>query len=175
MSSSDRSFTPSRTRKGFQRASGLVAPQLEAAAGRRGFAEARLLTHWAEIAGPDLAAVSRPVKLTRGRGHAGGTLTVLIDGAHAPAVQMLLPMLRERVNAACGHGAVERIRITQTAGGGFAEPAAPYRPAAPPSPPPERIAAVRQALSSIGDDGLRAALETLARNVLSGRSPRNRG
>jgi hypothetical protein len=160
-------------RKGFRRAGGLVAPQLAAAAGRRGFAESRLLTHWAEIAGPDLAAVARPVKLTRGRGRVGGTLTILIDGAHAPQVQMLLPMLRERVNAACGHAAVGRIQITQTAGAGFAEPAAPYRPAPPPAPAPERIAAVRQALSSIGDEGLRAALETLARNVLSRRSQRN--
>lgn len=153
-----------RGRKGFRRASRLVTPQLATVAGRRGFAESRLLTHWAEVAGRDLAAITRPVKLTR-----GGTLTILIDGAHAPQVQMLLPMLRERVNAACGHAAVGRIQITQTAAAGFAEPATGYRPK-PSEPAPEAMGAVRQELSSIGDDGLRAALETLARNVLS-RSP----
>ena len=40
---------------------------------------------------------------------------------------MLLPLLRERVNAALGPGTVGRIQLTQ-AGAGFAEPAAAFRP-----------------------------------------------
>jgi hypothetical protein len=75
---------------------------------------------------------------------------------------MLLPLIRERVNAAFGPRAVGRIQITQ----------APFSPApapAPPAPPREApdISELNEPLSSIGDADLRAALETLARNVLS--------
>jgi hypothetical protein len=79
---------------------------------------------------------------------------------------MLTPLVRERVNAALGPGTVGRIQITQ--GAGFAEPAAAFAAPAPAPAPP--LGALEVPLSSIGDPELRAALETLARNVLS-RSP----
>ena len=80
---------------------------------RRGFAQARLRALWPEIAGPEFAAICAPVRLARARGPAGGLLTVAVSGAHAPQLQMLLPLLRERVNAALGPGAVGRIQLTQ--------------------------------------------------------------
>ncbi len=161
-----------RRARGFARAGGLIAPQVRTAAAKRGFAEARLLTHWAEIAGPEIAAIARPVKMARGRGAKGATLSVLTDGAHAPQMQMMLPVLRARINAACGMDTVGTIRITQTSGAaGFAEPAAGFvQDAAPSEPPAEKLAPVITSLSSIGDPGLRSALETLAKNVLSRRA-----
>jgi hypothetical protein len=78
---------------------------------------------------------------------------------------MLLPLPRERVNAALGPGAVGRIQLTQAVHG-FAEPPAAFRPSAPAHPEVD-IAEVAEELSSIGDGELRDALETLARNVLS--------
>ena len=84
---------------------------------------------------------------------------------------MLLPLLRERVNAALGPGTVGRIQLTQ-AGHGFAEPPAAF--AAPrPAGAAVDLGAVAGALSSIGDGDLRDALETLARNVLSRSRTRN--
>lgn len=155
---------PARLSRGFVRAGGLIDGQLRTAAARRGFAQARLRALWPEIAGEEFAAICAPVRLARSRGPAGGLLTVAVSGPHAPQLQMLLPLLRERVNAALGAGTVGRIQLTQAAHG-FAEPAAPFRPKpaaakadAGPTPPQ---------LSSIGDAELRAALETLARNVLS--------
>jgi hypothetical protein len=158
-----------RRARGFARAGGLVAPQVRTAAAKRGFAEARLLTHWAEIAGPEIAAIARPVKMARGRGAKGATLSVLIEGAHAPQMQMMLPVLRARINAACGVDTVGTIRITQTSGAaGFADPEVGFvHDAPPPEPPAEQLAPVPTSLSSIGDPGLRSALETLAKNVLS--------
>jgi len=155
-----------RQARGFMRAFGLVTPQLRAAARRHGFAESRLLTHWAEIAGPDIAAIARPVKMRPGRGASGGTLVLQVEGVQAPLLQMMLPGLRARIAAACGLGAVGRIQITQTTAAGFAEAPAQFHHA-PPGPPPEAMAEVVTELSSIGDRGLRAALETLAQNVLS--------
>ena len=49
---------------------------------------------------------------------------------HAPQLQMLLPLLRERVNAALGPGTVGRIQLTQAVPG-FAEPPARLPPRGP--------------------------------------------
>lgn len=152
-------------KRGFRRAGALIEAQTRAAALRRGYAEARLKALWSEIAGPEIAAVARPAKLTLARGPAGGILTLCVLGANGPQIQMLLPLIRERVNAALGSAAVGRVRLTQAAG--FAEPGpATFARPEPPAPPPD-LAPVADGLSSIGDPDLRAALETLARNVLS--------
>ena len=153
-----------RRGRGFARAGGLISPQMRTAAARRGFLEAKLRALWDEIAGAEFAGVSMPQKLTTARGPAGGLLRLSVDGAHAPQLQMMLPQLVERINAALGPGTVGRIQLVQGGGG-----VAPATPAAPPAPAPEAadIAEVEPTLSSIGDDGLRRALETLARNVVS--------
>ena len=78
---------------------------------------------------------------------------------------MLLPLLRERINGALGPGTVGRIQLTQAVHG-FAEPARPYAAEAP-APPPADLGDMADTLSTIGDESLRGALETLARNVLS--------
>jgi hypothetical protein len=155
---------PARVSRGFVRAGGLIEPQLRTAAARRGFAQARLRALWPEIAGPEFAAICAPLKLARARGPAGGLLTLAVDGPHAPRLQLLLPLLRERVNAALGPGTVGRILLTHAAGG-FAEPPAAGL-VAPPRARPE-LGRDAGTISSIGDGELRAALETLARNVLS--------
>ena len=152
-----------RRSRGFVRAGGLIEPQMRTAAAKRGFAQARLRALWPEIAGPEFAAICAPLRLARARGPAGGLLTVAVSGAHAPQLQMLVPLLRERINAALGPGTVGRIQLTHAAQG-FAEPAARFRPR-PPAPPD--LGDVAGELSSIGDGELRDALKTLARNVLS--------
>lgn len=156
---------PGRRARGFVRAGGLIEPQVRVAAGKRGFVQARLRALWPDIAGPEFAAICAPLRLARARGPAGGLLTVAVSGPHAPQLQMLLPLLRDRINAALGPGTVGRIQLTQAVHG-FAEPARPYAPEAPASPAPD-LGAMALPLSTIGDDDLRGALETLARNVLS--------
>lgn len=156
-----------RRGRGFTRAGGLIGTQMNRVSARRGYLEARLAALWPEIAGPEIAAIARPAKLTLARGPAGGALSLAVVGAHGPKVQMMLPMIIERVNAALGGPTVRRITLTQSARA-FAGPdqsdavAAP-RPAVAPEKMPEE-------LSSVGDEDLRQALETLARNVLSRRS-----
>lgn len=153
-----------RLSRGFVRCGGLIETQMSTAAARRGFAEARLAALWGEIAGPEFSGICAPVKLTRARGPAGGLLTVSVSGAHGPQLQMLLPLLRERVNAALGPGTVGRIQLTQATAPGSAAPV-PRQAAAAAVPPPDMVA-VEGTLSTIGDGDLRNALETLARNVL---------
>ena len=112
---------PPRRSRGFRQASSLLASQIRHAAEGRGFAVARLLTHWAEVVGADVAARARPIKIGHGRGGMGATLTLLTTGPYAPLLEMQLPTIRDRVNACYGYNAISRITLTQTAPTGFAE------------------------------------------------------
>lgn len=150
-------------RRGFKRAGALVETQIRKVGESRGFAVSRLLTHWAEIVGADLARLCRPVRAAYGRGSFGATLTVLASGAAAPIVQARLPELRERVNACYGYTAISRIKITQTAPEGFGEPPAPFEAA--PQTRPEHSPVARDALDTVRDPDLRAALTSLSAHL----------
>lgn len=165
-------FVPRKRRmRGFETAGGLLREPIRKAGETRGFAVTGLLTHWDEVAGPDLAPMCRPVKVSYAQGGLGATLTVLASGAAAPLVQMQLERLRERVNGVYGYGAIARVRITQTAPEGFSDgpKKAPQSNIAPPSP--EALARAQKVVSGmtegVSDTGLRAALDRLAANVLT--------
>jgi hypothetical protein len=164
------SQTPARRMRGFEAASGLLKDRIRTAGESRGFAMTRLLTHWADIAGDDLARITRPVKVGYAKGGFGATLTLLVRAAEAPMVQMQLPVLRDRVNACYGYNAISRISLTQTAPIGFAEGQAEFTPApmaAMPAPNPAILAVANETASGVRDESLRAALEKLAQNVLN--------
>ncbi|WP_145107612.1 DUF721 domain-containing protein [Cereibacter sediminicola] len=159
-----------RRMRGFEAASGLLQERIRKAGEKRGFAVTRLLTHWPEVAGEDLARITRPVKVGYGaREGFGATLTLLVSSAHAPLVQMQLPTLKERVNACYGYAAIHRIVLTQTAPSGFAEGQALFDPAPPAPRAADPVVKARAAAAADGvqDEGLRAALERLAENFLS--------
>ncbi|WP_233192996.1 DUF721 domain-containing protein [Acidimangrovimonas sediminis] len=161
---------PARRMRGFEPASGLLKERIRKAGESRGFAVTRLLTHWAEIAGADIAACARPVKVTYPRDGFGATLTLLTTGARAPEVEMQKTRIVERVNACYGYAAISRVLITQTAPTGFSEGQVEFTPApkAPPAaPPPEVRQRAAQASGEVQDPGLRAALEALGQNVLT--------
>lgn len=158
-----------RRRRGFERASTLVKGQLKAPAEKRGFAEARLLTHWEDVVGAEIAAIALPLRITYGRGF-GGTLVLLTTGAQAPVLEMRGTEIVERVNACYGYRAVSRVQVTQTAPTGFAEGQVAFRTepkAHDREPDPQRLARVTEGLNEIEDEGLRAALEALARSVMT--------
>jgi hypothetical protein len=154
-----------RRARGPERAGALLATRIRAAGESRGFAVSRLLTHWTEIAGEEIARVTEPVEVTYGKGF-GATLTLLVSGAHAPMIEMQKERLREKVNACYGYNAISRIRLTQTARSGFAEPQAAFAHPTP-APSPEVAEAAHRTVDGVADDSLRAALEALGRNILS--------
>lgn len=165
---------PKRRRRGFEPAGKLLASDLRGPAERRGFAEARLLTHWPDIVGAAVADIALPVKITHGRGF-GGTLVLLTTGANAPVLDMQKTAIVEKVNACYGYRAISRIQVTQTAPRGFAEGQIAFdtanRPARAPEPDPARLAKAREGLDTIEDDTLRDALATLARNIVTRTHP----
>ncbi len=162
---------PTRRMRGFEAASFLMRDRIRSAGESRGFAVTRLLTHWAEVAGEDLARVTRPVKIGYGRDGLGATLTLLVQGANATLVEMQKDRLREKVNAIYGYSAISRIVLTQTAPVGFAEGQAEFTPApkAAPAPDPQVTAQAAETVAPIHDEGFRAALEALAQNILTRR------
>lgn len=159
-----------RRGRGFAAMSGLIKTPVQTAGEKRGFAVMRLLTHWTEIVGEDIAKMATPVKVSYTRDGFGAVLTVLVTGSNAPMVQMQLPQIRDKVNACYGYSAISRVVVTQTAPVGFHEGRAVFEPA-PKQNKPAVSAEVKQASAALAGDveneGLRVALETLAQNVLS--------
>ncbi len=157
------------TTRGFQSASKMLGRVMKHPFEKRGFAEAKLLTHWDEIVGPEIAAIARPVKVSHGRGGGlGGTLVLLTTGAQAPVLEMQKEQIKDRVNACYGYRAVARVQITQTAATGFAEGQVTF--SAKPKPPealdPNLNARAEAATADVTDPELRGSLTALAKNVL---------
>src|SRR6056297_4219729 len=160
------------TTRGFKRTAKLLQDRIRRASETRGFAQSRLLTHWPEIVGEDVAAIARPVDVKYGREGFGATLTILTTGAQAPMLEMQKEQLREKVNAVYGYSAISRIRITQTAPTGFADGQVAFAgKAKEPSrtPGPEAKARAGTLVGQVHDSDLKRALDALGANILSKR------
>lgn len=157
------------TTKGFSRAVSLMQSGIRKASEGRGFAQTRLLTHWSEIVGVDMAKIATPVNISYGKGGLGATLVVLTTGANAPMLEMQKEQLRTKVNACYGYNAISKVRITQTAPVGFAEGRVTFEPAPKvvKAPDPAVVSEAKSIAEPCQSDELRLALETLATNVLS--------
>jgi len=149
----------------------LVPRCLGEALAAKGFAGAEVLTRWGEIAGPELAAHSRPleIKWPRRTGDAGAsrepaTLVVRVSGAFALELQQQAPVLIERINAYLGWGGIGRIRIKQ---GPVARPAP--RPPAPPALDVAAEARLAGQVAGVADQRLADALLRLGRAVATRR------
>lgn len=129
---------------------------------RRGFSDSRMLENWSAIVGPQLAAMSQPVRLSRrksgrdGEDPAGGVLTVKAEGAIALEIQHLSPQIIDRLNSYYGHAAISRLNIIQ--GPVTITPS-------PLNPPPikeEDISALADDFEEIETPRLKRALASLA-------------
>lgn len=121
---------------------------------------------WREIIGEPLARVTRPQKLTRGRGGKGATLELRVAGPAALLVQHQAADILARVNLFLGEGAVERLTIAQGPVAPLPSSATP-RPRRRVDPPlPADVEAELQASVETAPAPLRAALAELGRAVL---------
>ena len=121
---------------------------------------------WTEIVGERLARVTRPQKLTKGRGGAGGTLELRVAGPAALLVQHQSGEILQRVNLFLGAGSVDKLRIAQ---GPVKPPVGLYPPARArpaPRPLPAHQEAELKAAVAEAPDLLKAPLERLGRAVL---------
>jgi len=162
------SSTLRRKSRGFTQAGGLVGARIQKTGAARGFAQMRLLTHWEEIVGAEIARIAKPEKVSYVRKGFGAKLTLLAKPAHAPELQMQLPRIKERVNASYGYTAIADIRITQSGeASGFAEPECRFDHDHPaPSLPPAKAEMLREDVAGVEDETLRALLTSLGENIL---------
>ena len=132
---------------------------------RFGFVQSSIVSRWAEIVGERYAKASSPESIRFPTGKkGGGVLTLLVDGAHAPLIQHLTPMIVERVNRFFGYAAINRIVFRQ----GRPPPAA-ARPERPPLRAVPRE--MGDGLREIADPELRACLESLAAQIAATSGP----
>lgn len=90
-----------------------LAPLVKALDARFGQSTGALDSRWPEIVGEQLARVTEPVKLSKGRPGQGGALELRVVGPAAAFVQHQATEIIARVNLFLGEGAVERLRISQ--------------------------------------------------------------
>jgi len=126
----------------------------------QGFASAEIIARWADIAGPEIAAHSEPMKINWPRRADGevaepATLVLRVEGPAALEIQHLSAVILERINRFFGWQAIGRIALRQ----------APLRrrgrPAPPPPPDPAEAALIAESLPAIEDEDLRRALARL--------------
>jgi hypothetical protein len=147
-------------RHGRARAAGELIGDVGAVAFRRfGFIQASVVSRWSEIVGERYAKVSSPESIRFPAGKkSGGTLSIVVQGAHAPLMQHLAPTIVERVNRFFGYHAVAKLAFRQ--GSPLAREAAPKR--AELRPVPKQLG---EGLREIADPELRACLEALAARI----------
>lgn len=158
-----------RFAKGPVHLGGIIRRQIRPAAEKRGFVETRLLTHWREVVGAEIAELCRPVRVSYAGGGFGATLTLLTNGAFAPIVEARREEIRERINAVYGYNAITRIRVTQSSAAMLFEPEE-RTPALSPRPSADEIRSLERELASIIDEDLRKSLRKLGEALLAERA-----
>ena len=128
---------------------------------RFGFVQHSIVSRWGEIVGVRYAKVSSPesIKFPAGQ-KAGGVLTLLVEGAHAPLIQHLTPMIVDRVNRFFGYAAINRIVFRQ------GKP-----PAAAPRPERPQLRPVPKELG----EGIREIADPELRHLVASALPASRG
>ena len=155
-----------RPRRGHARSAGELVGDVGGAACKKfGFVQASVVSRWSEIVGERYGQVSLPESIRFPAGKkAGGTLTLLVEGAHAPLIQHLGPMIIERVNRFFGYLAIDKVVFRQ----GRLPAAAPKRVRSTPMPLPKELG---EGLRAVADPELRACLTSLAAHIASSTGP----
>jgi len=130
---------------------------------KQGFAARELVTRWGEIAGPEIAAHSQPLKIqwprpVEGQPQEPATLVLRVEGPMALEIQHASDVILQRVNRFFGWSAVGRLALRQ------APLSRRQRPSAR-APDPKAVAQVAETLSLVEDEELRAALARLGASI----------
>ncbi len=143
-----------------------LAPLIKALDARFGQGTGALESRWPEIVGEQLARVSEPIKLSKGRPGQGGALELRVVGPAAAFVQHQSGEIISRVNLFLGEGTVEKLRISQ---GPIKPRAARVQAQKRPVERPLEAArdeALSQSVQPAAHDDLRRALLRLGRGAL---------
>src|ERR1700709_1719167 len=142
----------------------LLSDVFSEAYAKQGFAARELVTRWAEIAGPEVAAHSEPLKMqwprpVEGQAQEPATLVLRVEGPMALEIQEASDGILQRVNRFFGWSAVGRLALRQAP---LSRRDASTIPRAPDA---TSVAKVAETLSSVEDAELRAALARLGASI----------
>ena len=142
----------------------LLSDVFSVAYAKQGFAARELVTRWAEIAGPEIAAHSEPLKVqwprpVEGQPQEPATLILRVEGPAALEIQHSSDVILQRVNRFFGWSAVGRLALRQAP---LSRRKGPARSRAPDA---RRVEEIARTLSSVEDDELRAALARLGASI----------
>jgi hypothetical protein len=131
---------------------------------KQGFAARELVTRWAEIAGPEIAAHSEPLKIqwprpVEGQPQEPATLVLRVEGPMALEIQHSSDVILQRVNRFFGWSAVGRLALRQ------APLSRRHKPPTPRAPDAKSVAKVAETLASVEDEELRIALARLGASI----------
>jgi hypothetical protein len=131
---------------------------------KQGFAARELVTRWAEIAGPEIAAYSEPLKMqwprpVEGQPQEPATLVLRVEGPMALEIQHSSDVILQRVNRFFGWSAVGRLALRQ------APLSRRERPKPARAPDPTAVAKIAETLCAVEDEELRAALARLGASI----------
>jgi len=131
---------------------------------KQGFAARELVTRWAEIAGPEIAMYSQPLKMqwprpVEGQSQEPATLVLRVEGPMALEIQHASDVILQRVNRFFGWSAVGRLALRQ------APLSRRDRPQVSRAPDAKAVAKVAESLSAVEDEELRAALARLGASI----------
>src|SRR6202000_2302440 len=131
---------------------------------KQGFAARELVTRWSEIAGPEIALHSEPLKIqwprpVEGQPQEPATLVLRVEGPMALEIQHASDVILQRVNRFFGWSAVGRLALRQ---GPLSRKPRSKPPAAP---EPRQVEQIAQTLSQVEDEQLRAALARLGASI----------
>lgn len=155
-----------RSRGGPAKSISDLMPEIGRAAFRRyGFIQSSVVSRWPEIVGERYAEVSLPESIRFPRGEKeGGTLHLLVSGAHSTLMQHITPEIIERVNRFFGYGAVSQVRFRQGVVNADNQKEKRIVPPRTLKPAPMELG---DSLRDIGDPELNRVLESLASAVAS--------
>lgn len=128
---------------------------------KQGFASRELVTRWAEIVGPEVAAHAEPLKIqwirpVQGQPEEPATLILRVQGPMALEIQHSSDVIIASVNRFLGWSAIGRLALRQ------APLSRPKRKARPQPPDPVAVARASETLGNVSDDSLRDALARLS-------------
>lgn len=153
-------------RRGHVRAAGDLVGEIAGVTFKRfGFVQGAVVSRWVEIVGERYAKVSTPESIRFPAGKkSDGTLTLSVEGAHAPLMQHLGPLIIDRVNRFFGYPAVANVAFRH----GRA-PKTALKVKRPESAPV--LKSIGEGLRQIADPELRACLESLAGKLAATSGP----
>src|SRR4249919_3300806 len=117
---------------------------------KQGFAARELVTRWADIAGPEIAAHAEPLKMqwprpVEGQPQEPATLVLRVEGPMALEIQHSSDVILQRINRFFGWSAVGRLALRQ------APLSRRNRPKPAHAPDPKSVAEVAGTLSAVED------------------------